>query len=104
MKPKNSANYIHSWKHKSCTSEVGVGDDWATIYSIESQERNKGHATELLLHMKQHYEAKGLFFGGSVALNDVMKHLYEKYDIFEYDRLDKPRPHPHQVCEAAGDS
>jgi len=72
------------WCHKSCRAEVGVGDDWATIYSIGSVHRNEGHAQELLEEARKHYEGESKKFGGTVALNSTMKHIYEKLNILEY--------------------
>ena len=72
------------WCHKSCRAEVGTGDDWATIYSIRSVHRNEGHAQELLKEARKHYEGEGKGFGGTVALNSIMKHIYEKLNILEY--------------------
>ena len=75
---------LDRWQYKSCSAEVGVGKDWATVYLIESQQEGKGHATKLLLDMKAYYEKQGLRFGGSVALNDRMARLYKKCGIREY--------------------
>ncbi len=72
------------WRHKSCVAQIEVGDDWATLYFIESGERNKGHATELLLEAKKYYEDQGKIFGGSVALHPAMAHIYKKLGINEY--------------------
>ena len=78
---------MEEWTHKSCTAHFCIGDDWATLSNIESQERNKGHATELLTEAKKHYQAQGKKFGGTVALNDVMKHIYQKLEIEEYNEI-----------------
>ena len=74
------------WRHESCYAEFGVNEPagWATLYSIESAERNKGHAQELLKEAKQYYKGHGLRFGGSVALNRTMRHIYKKLNIKEY--------------------
>ena len=72
---------LDQWKHKSCTANIGVGDGWATVYSIESKERGKGHATELLSELKKYYEVKGKRFGSSVALNDGMRRILKKLNI-----------------------
>lgn len=76
---------LDGWSHKSCYAAVGIGEDWATIYSISSEDPGKGHATELLSEMKKYYEAQGKKFGSSIALNDRMRFLLKKLDIFEYD-------------------
>lgn len=75
---------IEVWKHKSCTATFGVGDVWATLYSIESKQKGKGHATALLTAAKQYYEDKNKKFGGSVALNDRMRQIYVRLGISEY--------------------
>jgi len=76
---------LEEWIHKSCIADFGVGNDWATLYNIESKEKNKGHATELLIEAKKYYENEGKIFGGNVALNDVMKNIYKKLNITEYN-------------------
>ena len=53
-----SASQVDNWRYKSCTAECGVGDDWATLYCIESGGEGKGHATALLLHLKEYYEKR----------------------------------------------
>jgi len=76
---------LDEWTNKSCVASVGVGEDWATIYSIDSEEQGKGHGTELLLEMKKYYETQGKRFGSSIALSGAMKHLLIKYKIHEYE-------------------
>lgn len=87
MKPEK-VNHIgmelERWTNKSCVADIGAGEDWATIFSITSGEKGKGHGTELLLEMKKHYEAEGKKFGSSVALSGAMKHLLTKLNIEEY--------------------
>jgi len=75
---------LDQWKHKSCCANIGTGKDFATVYSIESSERGKGDATELLLEMKKHYETQGKIFGSSIALNDGMQRILKKLNIVEY--------------------
>ncbi len=72
------------WEYKSCVADFGIGDGWVTLYYIESKEKNKGHATYLLQKAKAFALHTGVKFGGSVALNPAMKHIYEKLDIEEY--------------------
>ena len=72
------------WKHKSCSAEFGTGDDWATLYSINSALPGKGHAAELLMEAKQYYGKQGKKFGGTVALNSRMKKIYQRLGIEEY--------------------
>lgn len=75
---------LHEWNFASCTAHFGVGDGFATLYDIESKIRRRGHATMLLREAKSYYEGQGKIFGGSVALNQIMRYLYEKLKIKEY--------------------
>ena len=75
---------LEEWTHKSCTAHFGVGDTWATLYDIQSKEEGKNHATELLLEAKAFYESQGKKFGGSIALNERMRKIYQKLQIKEF--------------------
>ena len=75
---------LDEWTHKSCIAHFGVGYNWATLCDIESKEKEKGHATELLIEAIKYYEALNKNFGGSVALNHKMRNLYQKLNINEY--------------------
>ena len=77
---------LDEWKNKSCIAHIASGEDWATVYDIQSKEEGKGHATELLLEAKKYYENQNKRFGGSVALNPRMSALYKKCGIKEYDQ------------------
>lgn len=66
---------LDEWSFGSCTANVGTGDGWATIYNIQSTEPGKGHATYLVIQMRDYYEENGIEFGSSVALSPAMKHL-----------------------------
>lgn len=77
---------LERWTFKSCIADFGVGDDWATLYNIESKELNKGHATTLLKEAKVHYEKLNKVFGGTIALNHIMRTIYLKLGIKEYRR------------------
>lgn len=70
--------------YKGCVADFGVGEDFATLYTIESKIKCKGYATLVLIETKKYYEDQGKKFGGTVALNDVMKHIYKKLNIEEY--------------------
>ncbi len=80
---------LDQWVNKSCMANFGVGDDWATLYNIESKEQGKGHATELLIEAKKYYEGLGKKFGGSIALNDRMRKIYQELGIKEYTEISK---------------
>lgn len=75
---------LDEWRYESCVAHCATGEGWATLYDIESSNEGKGHATKLLCQMKAYYEAAGLTFGGSVALNDRMRWLYQKCGIKKY--------------------
>lgn len=73
------------WRHESCVATFAVGDDWATLYEIQSGEEGRGHATQLLVEAKSFYENSGKRFGGTVALNTRMHKIYKRLGITEYD-------------------
>ncbi len=75
---------LERWTHESSVADFGVGEDWATLYSIFSADPGKGHATALLREAKAFYEAAGKLFGGTVALNPRMRRIYERLRITEY--------------------
>lgn len=75
---------LEQWNFKSCTAEIGVGENWATVYLIESKDKRKGHAAELLAFVKAYYEKRNKVFGSSVALNPNSKNLLLKLNIKEY--------------------
>jgi hypothetical protein len=76
---------LDEWTHKSCIAHVGAGEDWATIYDIESFEKGKGHATKLLSVMKVYYTGQGKKFGSTVTLNSTMDKLLKKLNIPQYE-------------------
>lgn len=75
---------LHEWTNSGCVAHFGVGDDWVTLYDIYSANQGKGEATELLVKAKKYYEEKKLKFGGSVALNERMRNIYNRLGIKEY--------------------
>ena len=76
---------LEQWTYNGVIANFGVGDDWATLYNIESQNQGKGYATELLIEAKKYYEGLGKKFGGSIALNGRMRKIYQRLGIVEYD-------------------
>ena len=72
--------------YKSCHATVAIGEDWATIYSIQSSEEGKGHCQELCKQAKEYYSQHGKVFGSTVALSPAMKHILQKLEIIEYDK------------------
>ena len=79
---------LDEWQYMSCVAHCATGKGWATLYDIKSSEESIGHATKLLLVMKSHYERKGLVFGGSVALNDRMRIIYQRCKVKEYMEME----------------
>jgi len=75
---------LEEWRFASCIAHFATGDDWATLYDIESNRPSLGHATKLLAKAKSYYEQLGKLVGGSIALNDHMSNLYKKLGIPEY--------------------
>lgn len=71
-----------SFKYKGVFGTLAEGPDWATLYDIVSTNRGKGEVQECILLLKERFKAKR--FGGTVALNPVMKHIYQKLNITEY--------------------
>jgi hypothetical protein len=76
---------VDEWKYHSCIAHFGVGEDWATLYDIESKVEGKGHATGLLTTAKHVYEMEKKVVRGTVALNERMKGIYEKVGIPEIE-------------------
>ncbi len=70
------------WIYESCTAEIACWDNWATIYSIMSYDEGKWHCQQLLRDAIEYYDWYD--FGGTVALNPIMKHIYQKLNIKGY--------------------
>ena len=75
---------LERWEENGTVADFGVGDDWATLYTIESHNPGHGYAKALLKQAKAHYEGMGKKFGGSVSLNSKMSAIYEELGIHEY--------------------
>lgn len=75
---------LDRWSLGDCEAQFGIGDDWATLYVILSQNPGHGEATRLLLKAKNHYEGQGKKVGGTIALNPAMRHIYEQLGYEEY--------------------
>jgi hypothetical protein len=76
---------LFEFAHKGVTGHLYVDDKHATIYDVMSANRNKGECLETLGMLKAASEANNKIFGGTVALNPTMKHIYQKLEITEYD-------------------
>ncbi len=75
---------LDRWVVDSCVADIGVGNDWATVYLIISAEQGKGHAHKLLTMARKYYENKGKVFGSSVALNSRMEGILKELNITNY--------------------
>jgi hypothetical protein len=74
---------LTKFEYKGVYGHLSEGDDWATIYNIQSANPGNGEAQEALMILKNLYSDKR--FGSTVALNPTMKHILEKLEITEYD-------------------
>lgn len=64
-------------------ANVAIGDDWATVYLVETDPkyRNRGEATKLLAALKKKMEEKGKTFRLWAPMNDVILGICKKLDI-----------------------
>ncbi len=46
---------LHEWEYKGCIAHFGIGEDWATLYDIESKNKGKGYATKLLKEARKYH-------------------------------------------------
>lgn len=67
----------------NCLANAGVGEDWFTVYLIETNpaHRNKGEAQELLKAIKAKCEEKGKKLRLFCPMNPIIEHICEKLDI-----------------------
>ena len=75
---------LEQWTNGGCVANFGVEKTWATLYDIYSKNPGKGEATALLIETKKYYENQGKVFGGSIALNERMRKIYQRLGITEY--------------------
>lgn len=66
-----------------CLVNAGVGDDWFTIYLIETSplHRGKGEAQALLKAIKEKCEEKGQELRLFCPMNPIIEHICEKLGI-----------------------
>lgn len=79
----NSNVNLVTYRENGVKAIVAEGKNWATVYTIESSNPNKGYCQQLLSSLKRIY--KDVDFGCTVALNPTMKHILQKLNIKEYD-------------------
>jgi hypothetical protein len=73
--------------YKGVRATVAFGDDWVSIYSIWSINERKGEAQEFIRLLKKYFPDKKLY--SSIPLNDVWKHICDKYEIAYQDEDDE---------------
>jgi len=66
-------------EHKGVVMSLCEGDDWISIYTCESENEGKGYTQEAIELVKCNFYPKKIF--GSVPLNTVMKHIYDKTGV-----------------------
>ena len=69
--------------HKGVSMDLDIGKDYASIYSVESKNEGKGEAQEAIEILKKDHPDKKLH--GSVPLNPVMKHIFDKLGVLYYE-------------------
>lgn len=70
--------------YKGVIATIAEGDNWVSIYTIESQHRRKGEVNEFIYLLKQDHPDKELW--SSVPLNDVWDYIAHKHGIKHLER------------------
>jgi len=65
--------------YKGVVASIAEGDDWVSIYSIESANKRKGEVTEFIGLLRQDYPDKEL--RSSVPLNEIWDYIAHKHGI-----------------------
>jgi hypothetical protein len=79
IQPDNFMKDLYRATYKGVRASIALGEDWVSIYSIESSDPNKGEATEFIHQIKHEYPEKTLY--SSIPLNPIWKHLCDKHGI-----------------------
>lgn len=66
-----------------CVANVGIGEDWLTVYLIETEEgfRGRGEARKLLEEIKNVCDKKGKLMYMWCPMNKAVGHLCESIGI-----------------------
>lgn len=66
-----------------CFVNAGVGEDWVTIYLIETHPkyRNRGEAQKLLESLKLECDTKGKVLRLFAPMNPIIEHICNKLNI-----------------------
>ena len=70
---------IKDARYKGVIATIAEGDDWISIYSIESSNKRKNEVNEFINLLKQDYPDKELW--SSIPLNNVWGYIAHKYGI-----------------------
>lgn len=75
--------YIFKLEDGHCFANCAFGDDWFTVYLVETlhSQRNKGECTRLLKALKDKAEEKGQQFRLFCPLNPTIEHICKKLNI-----------------------
>ena len=65
--------------YKGVFMNLAEGDDWVSIYLCESKNKGKGEVQEMIGLLREDFRGKKVC--GSVPLNPVMKHIYDKCNV-----------------------
>ena len=65
--------------YKGVKADIAEGDDWVSIYMIESVNRKKGEVNEFISLLKKDYPQKELWSTG--PLNTVWDYIAHKHKI-----------------------
>ena len=73
------AEPIYLATYKNVMMTLAEGDNWVSIYSVNSLNSGKGEVQEMIDLIKEDFSDKKLH--GSVPLNSTMKHIYDKKGV-----------------------
>lgn len=65
--------------YKGVFMNLAEGHDWVSIYLCESKNKGKGEVQEMIKLLREDFKGKKVC--GSVPLNPVMKHIYDKCGV-----------------------
>lgn len=68
--------------YKGVFMNLAEGGDWVSIYLCESKNKGKGEVQEMIELLRDDFKGKKIC--GSVPLNPIMKHIYDKCNV-EYN-------------------
>ena len=66
-------------RYKGVVATIAEGEDWVSIYTIESQNKQNGEVNEFINLLRQDYPNKKLW--SSVPLNSIWDYIAHKHKI-----------------------